>query len=347
MFFSDNFACQAGIRPTRWSLLGALLLLAPYVGAAATPFGQALPLRNQNPFLQIFGLPPVQTATLAAPGGMEYLLSLDLTNHADAGGNLSEELELDGESYFLGLSLRHRLSERFEIGADIPLVAHADGMLDNFIEGWHDLFGMSNSKRVGPANELRFQYARDGEVLYQQESRSAGLGDIQLNAAMMLNAPDANRWPALTLRSSIKLPSGDADDLHGSGAVDLAIGLYATDVFELWHHPLYFSAFGGILALGDGKVLPELQRNSVAFGGMLATWQATDRLGVIAQAAFQSSYFDSELEELGSESVQLVIGGEYRLPERGVLLSFGIVEDLFSNTTPDFALHFSIRNFSR
>ncbi|HNP36647.1 MAG TPA: DUF3187 family protein [Woeseiaceae bacterium] len=325
-----------------------LLLAALFVGLPVTAteldFSEGLPLRNQNPFLQVFGLPPIQTALLTADGQTRYQLSFDLVNHADAANNGSAELRLDGESYFLGFSLRHGLSQRLELGIDLPVVAHADGILDNFIESWHDVFGMSNSKRRGPANELGFLYAEDGNVLYQQYEPTTGLGDLQLSAALLLNEPGTNRWPAISLRTSIKLPTGDDKDLHGSGATDLALGLYATDSYTLWHRPIYVSGFVGVLALGDGKVLPDIQKSAVAYGGLLSNWQISTNLAAIVQLAIQSSYYDTALKEIGSESVQFAVGGEYRLPGNRLLLSFGIVEDLFSNTTPDFAVHLSIRN---
>ena len=62
----------------------------------------------------------------------------------------------------------------------------------------------------------------------------------------------------------------------------------------------------------------------------------------------QGSYFDSDLEELGGESLQLAVGADYRT-RGGALLRFAIVEDIAANAnaTPDFALHLSVRSGAR
>ena len=210
-------------------LLVMSLVASPVVASADETASPGFLLRNQNPFLQIFGLPPFQSAEIAMAGRYKYDLSLDIANHADAGDNAVEDFVIDGESYFLTLSLRRRVHDRLELGVDLPLVAHADGFLDNSIESWHDTFGMSNTKRRGPSNQLGFQYSRDGTVLYRLDSSSAGLGDIQLTAAMPLREPEGDDRRTVTLRSSIKLPTGDADELRGSGAADISVGLYVAD----------------------------------------------------------------------------------------------------------------------
>ena len=192
---------------TRVLLLTALVI-CPGIAAAEQAASPGFLLRNQNPFLQIFGLPPFQSAQLAAPESYKYDLSFDIANHADAGDNAVEDFVIDGESYFLTLSLRRRVKDRLELGIDLPLVAHADGFLDNAIESWHDTFGMSNTKRRGPSNELGFQYSRDGEILYQLDSPGTGIGDIQLTAAMPIRESRDDDPRSVTLRSSVKLPTG-------------------------------------------------------------------------------------------------------------------------------------------
>ncbi|NNF40683.1 MAG: DUF3187 family protein [Woeseiaceae bacterium] len=331
-------------RGTRWEALLLLCLVAfPGVASADAVSSPGFLLRNQNPFLQIFGLPPFQSAQLATPGRLKYDLSLDIANHADAGDNDVEDFAIDGESYFLTLSLRRRVLDRLELGVDLPLVAHADGFLDNTIESWHDTFGMSNTKRRGPSNQLGFEYSRDGNLLYQLDSATFGLGDIQISAAMPLRESQGDDRRSITLRSSIKLPTGDADELSGSGAADLSLGIYAADRRTFWRRDLELAGFAGALLLGDGDVLGGLQKSAVPFGGVSATWWAMHNLGISAQLYAQGKYFDSDLEELGGNSVQLAVGGEFRLPQRGLSLLLAVVEDVSANATTDFALHFSAR----
>ena len=227
---------------------------------------------------------------------------------------------------------------------DLPFVAHEEGLLDNAIENWHDALGMSNSKRKGPGNQLGFLYARDGTTLYEMNSPSSGLGDIQLSAALSIKEASNVDGTTISLRSSIKLPSGDYDDLHGSGATDFSLGAYASDTHTLFAHDVGVSGFVGGVLLGDGKVLANIQRSAVPFAGVAASWHATERLGLVAQLYAQGAYFDSDLEELGGETIQLAVGLNYRPLRRALLLKFAVVEDVTANATTDFGLHFAIRS---
>ena len=319
------------------------LLLCPWVTDAGQDFQPGFPLRNQNPFLQIFGLPPFQSATLVGTDTLEYDLSLDIANHADAGDAINERFVIDGETYFLSLSLRRRVGDRLELGVDVPVVSHADGFLDNAIENWHDVFGMSNSKRRGPANQLSFSYVGAGSIEYELDSPEYGLGDVQLTAAIPIREANEADDLAVALRAGIKLPTGDAESLLGSGAVDLSFGAYIDVTNTLWDRNLDISAFVGALILGEGDVLPEIQRGALPYGGIAATWHITHRLGITTQLSAQGAYFDSELEELGGNSLQLGVGGYYRLQDRASSLGFAIVEDLSANATTDFAVHISLR----
>jgi hypothetical protein len=305
------------------------------------PALQGFALRNHNPFLQIFGLPPLQSAALASAGPTKMVVSLDLANNADFGENDREDFLIDGESYFLTISLRRRMNNWLELGVDLPFVAHDGGFMDSAIINWHDAFGMSNTKRRGPDDQVQFLYERDGLTLYELSSGTSGIGNVQLSAAMPLRETNKDGY-AMAVRTSVKLPTGDSKDLLGSGAADLATGLYISDKKSLFNRPLGISGFAGVLLLGDGDVLPERQKNAVPFGGIAASWQVAERFTIITQLQAQGAYFESDIEELGGSTTQLGVGFSYRLRGSGRCLRFAVVEDVTADATTDFALHFAI-----
>ena len=321
-------------------LLIACALLFPLSSYADSQSDSGFALRNQNPFLHIFGLPTFQSATLAERGHNAWNLSFDLANHADSGETDIENFNIDGETYFLTVSMRYRVTDRLELGFDLPLVAHTDGVMDDMIEGWHDIFGMSNTKRRGPSNELAFLYQRDGVDLYRLDSSASGVGDLQLTAAIPIR-PGTDGRTELTVRSSLKLPTGDSDKLIGSGGTDFSVGLYAATGTTLFDRPLQLTGFVGGLTLGDGDIFPDLQEDVVAFGGAAATWRWTERFAVTAQLYGQTPYYDSDVEELGGSSMQLAVGADIALRNES-LLRLAVVEDVSANATTDFALHFSV-----
>jgi len=300
---------------------------------------QHLPLRNHNPFLQIFGLPQFQSGLLIEPGQSIARASFDIANHSDSGVAGSESVVIDGESYYLNLNWRYGWSDSVEIGIDVPVVSHNKGFLDNPVERWHDLFGLSNSKRDGPRNQLRFTYGQAGVPGFLLESAHTGLGDIRISAAYAFHKSDDG---GLALRSTLKLPSGDKDNLMGSGATDLAIGLYHTDNQLFSRTNLAASAFAGVLLLGNGEILSHLQKDTVGYGGLSTSWQLNNRFTISGQLYGQSAYYDSDLDEIGGSSIQFSLGGTYRPDNSRLAYSFGIVEDLFSDATTDVAFHFGV-----
>ena len=318
--------------------LPLLLVSAPLAAAGLDVFE----LRNQHPFLHVYGLPPLQQALLVEHGKPEYAVVLSIVNNAEIKDTETESVVLDGETYFTDIRLRRRVHERLEIGLDVPLVKHSQGALDRVIYDWHDFFGMSNSKRGEPHNQLDYAYENNGSVQQQIAASSFGVGDIQLSAAMPLVTGGASGSRHVSLRFSVKLPTGDSDDAHGSGALDAAIGAYAQDSASLFGRELSYLGFAGLLALGDGDVLAEQQKSAVPYGGLAATWHATGRFGITAQLQAQGAYIDSDLDELGGSSIQLTVGGVYRWPAHGVAVRFALVEDVISDATPDFGLYLGV-----
>ena len=317
-----------------------MLVLAAGVNAAAQENPtDAFPLRAHNPFLQVYGMPAFQTQAMVAPGGFDISLSYDVANDADDADRDLEVLVIDAETAVVNLSLRRRLGERFEFGLDVPWVRHSGGYLDRVIFDFHDLVGLSNSAREGPDDQFQLYFERNGLTLLDISTPVSGIGDIQLSAA--------TRIGRATLRAGVKAPTGSADKLTGSGAVDLSLGIYGGGTKTLFDRELDYSGFAGVLKLGNGDVLPDLQRSVVPYGGGILRWHATGRLSLATQIYIQGPYFDANLDELGGTTFQLAFGGDYRLPQSGWLFRFAIAEDVAAGAAPDFALHLSVRRFVR
>jgi len=295
----------------------------------------AFPLRNYNPFLQVFGLPKFQTAELVRPDGFDFAVSYDIANDADDADLPSGELLIDGEMQIISLSLRHRVFERMEIGIDVPYVSHSGGSLDSVIKDWHNLLGHSNGMRDGPNDQLHHRYAQGGITYYELLAPTSGIGDVQLSGAYAMQH--------VTFRAGVKLPTGDPDELTGSGAADFSLGIYANRTTTFFDRALDYSGFLGVLVLGDGDVMPEFQESTVPYGGLALRWHATERLSLSTQLSVQGPYFDIDIDEVGGSTIQLGIGGDYRFKRS--LIRLAIVEDIAAGAAPDFALHLSIRSF--
>ena len=330
-------------RPRRNFAAGLAALVLPCAAAATAAGQEPWPaLRNHNPFLQVFGLPAFEPGAPVPRGETRYAVDLDLANHADSGSTPAESVVLDGESHYLTLAWRHGISDRLVLGVDVPFVRHSGGFLDAAVESWHDFWGLTNSQRSGPRDRLSLRYANQDRAGFALASPTGGLGDIRLNANFPLWG-DSAAGRRFGMQAGLKLPTGDASELLGSGAVDYSLAFHASDATLVSRPAIALSAAVGVLFLGSGDVLSGMQREAVAFGGLAAAWQASDGLDLVLALQAQGPYYDSALEEIGGNSIQLSVGGLFRLPWRGTSLSVGIMEDLYDNATTDVAFKVGFR----
>ena len=324
------------------------ILLAAFLLPAQTTFagtGDAtwFYLRNYNPFLQVNGSAPFQPARLVDDEADGFLINLEIANNADSDEEPDELVVLDGESYFLTFAYRHRATDWLELGLDLPFGAHTSGSLDPAIKNWHSILGISNTKREGATNQLQFQYSGLAAADIDLRDSSSGLRDILVSAAVPLRQNSTSGQTSLAVRLTAKLATGDESTLLGSGASDYSIGLHGDTIKLVRGKALALTGFAGLTLLGDGGVLDGIRRDQLAYAGAGVSWPLTDRLNVVSQLHYQQSYYDTDLEELGGKTLQLAVGGTYRSSRWPLTFTFGVVEDLFGDATPDVVLHAGIR----
>lgn len=333
----------AGLKKMLSLCLGVLLLAPGFLYAAdmeITPFKTT----NQSPLLMIQPLPAESSAAIAPPGKFASALTFDLASNYTASSTNSETILLDGESYRWTLATRYGLTDRLEVGIEIPWIVSSGGFLDSFIIDWHDMFGLPQGGRdTAPKNQLHYNYAQSGEQKLRLDSSSSGLGDIVLTGAMKLyEVKTAALHDALALRATVKLPTGDSDKLHGSGALGGTVSLCGSaNHFTEWGALGLFGSLGGMLT-AKGDVLKDQQESAAAFATLglgigPAPW-ISFKLQLNANTPL---YKDSSLTELSKSAVMLVMGGALQLPG-DYRLDIGVSEDIAVATAPDVAVHLGL-----
>jgi Protein of unknown function (DUF3187) len=329
----------------------AILYLAHLVLLICTPLTghpfDILPFhtQNQSPVVQIFGLPAISDSRILPAGGKELSLVLDIANNYVDDSARNERITLDGETYRLNLVGRFGIGNGLELGLEIPYVFQSGGFLDGFIENYHNTFGLPQGGRdQAPKDRLLFNYQRNGANLFRIDQSNSGLGDIRLTAGFQLYRDDTESPRALALRASLKVPTGDSDELHGSGSTDLAFWLTGSQGWKTTAGYWEIFGGGGILGMTKGNVLPDQQQNAVAFGSLGAGWQPLSWLTLKVQFDGNTAFYkDSDLVELSSGSVQIVMGGTLHFSDR-TALDIGVSEDLAVNTAPDVVFHLALRH---
>ena len=305
-----------------------------------TPFQTA----NRSPLVQVFGLPPIESAMVLGSSRSEGRLSLDIANNFVNKSNAHESLLLDGESYRLSLLIRYGLGNNFEAGMELPFVGQGGGVFDSFIEGWHDFFGLpQGGRKDSPRNRLLYRYAKDGTVRLNVDDSGFGLGDIRLTGGYQLYHDGTPHPRAVALRGSLKLPTGSSGQLHGSGSTDTALWLTASDDYGMpIGHITLMGAAGG-MAMSRGDVITDQQRPVVGFASLGLGWAPSDWIAFIFQCYGHTPFYQgSSLDSLSASSLQLHSGGTLRLPG-AVLLDIAVSEDIAVDTAPDVTLHISLR----
>lgn len=321
-----------------WSGLLVLGLGASADAALLAPFASS----NQNPLVAVYGLPAAGPAKVLEPGRGRIELRSLLASSASRSQASSESVLLDGETTRVTLALDYGLQENLEVGVEVPYLFHQNGFLDDLIMDWHDFFHLPQGDRVAlPRDRLDYRYQRNGASLLEVEDETSGLGDLRLVGALQLwQETSGDSEQHLALRASLKLPTGDAAKLTGSGSTDLALWLSGS--LQRPAHKWGLFGAAGALFLSEGDLLPAQQRRIVPFATFGGGWQPWQRLALKLQFdAHGSFYSDSTLREL-SQSVQLVMGGTLRLAAATELdLSFS--EDLLVESAPDIVFQLALR----
>jgi hypothetical protein len=301
--------------------------------------------RNQSPFIQIYGLPFPGDASLTPPGAGDFMLAFDLASNCVVDSAAREKLIIDGETYRTTVAGRYGIARDLEAGVEIPYIVQGGGFLDAFIENYHDAFGFSQGDRKQvPRNRLLYRYERDGADRINVDSSGSGVGDIRLTAAYQLYRNSSESPTMLVLRAGLKLPTGDTDQLHGSGSTDLALWLSASKEYSTGFGPWTVFGAAGVLGMTDGKILEDQQRNLVEFGTIGIGWRPLGWFGLKAQINGHTSFFkDSDLVTLNGNSAQLVVGGTFAVSER-TTIDIGISEDIVIKTSPDVVFHLAVQS---
>lgn len=300
---------------------------------------------NQNPLVQIYGLPAAENAVVQPAGRGWGLLAFDIANSDVDDENARERLLLDGESERSTLAFRYGVAENLELGFDLPLVAYNGGIFDGFIKNWHRFFGLPQGNRlVSPDDRLLFRYERDGEERLRMDDATFRMGDVRLGGAWQLYHDRSVNSRALALRASVKLPTGSSSRLTGSGSTDLALWLTGCDDYQLsgrWGHATLFGALGG-MGLTDGDVLNGQQENLVGFGTVGGGWSPRDFIAFKVQFSGHTAFYkESDLKELTSPAMQLLFGGTLAFTP-STTLDIALSEDIIVGASPDVALHLGL-----
>ena len=326
----------------RLLLVGAVLgWLGPVGAREAETAPRPLPIADQSPTAAVHGLPRATGYTVVASGEWRAGLRLDYTSHYTEQSAPAETLLFDGETTRAALVFRRGFADRWQATIEIPFVAHSGGFADSFIDDFHDTFGFADGGRArAPRDRQRFRYARDGRLALDVDDSPSGVGDLRLGLKRRLAG--VGDWGA-AIAGELKLPTGDAERLTGSGGTDLAV--WAT-IGNNQHGTSRWRLLAGAggLHTGRGDVLDDQRVDNVAFGWASIGYALSPAWVAQAQVNLHGAlYEDTGLEALDGTAVQGALGLDWQVTAAS-RLTLGLVEDLNTGASPDVSLSLGLEH---
>ncbi len=203
------------------------------------------------------------------------------------------------------LRFSYGITHHFEVGLELPFLSFSGGFLDSFVQGFHNTFGFPNGGRNLVSNG-RFSYrvTRDGATLYQVRSSPFQPSDLVLTQKLSI-LDETIGVPAMTARTSIKLPTGSTSDGTGSGRPDFGFSLLAEKSYKRLHS---YSQIGFLVLGGDEKLSPILRKGASLFSQAFE-FNLLEHLSFVGQVDVVSSIFKhSTIAEVSEAAVDLTFG---------------------------------------
>ncbi len=324
------------LRTRHRQLRAGAVTLALALGPALTS-AEPFQIRDQNPLLAGFELPPALPAQWGEDGEWRFDAQFHWGSTAVVQSGTRETLIVDAETQELRLSIGRALPNGYFVQGELPYRRTRAGILDDFIDGWHDTFGLPEGARpLLPTDALQIAYRYDEATLIDVRSPREGFGDLTLRLGKRISAAPLTAW------LGVKLPTGDADRLTGSGSFDASAALAFESSFA--ERYTVFAQIGASY-LGDGDHWSQRQRNFVGSGMLGLSARAFGKLTLALQLDAHTAVFDSD-EDLLGEVAMLSIGGNYGFAD-GWDFSFAVVEDLAAESTADVVFVFALRRTLR
>jgi Protein of unknown function (DUF3187) len=252
-----------------------------------------------------------------------------------------EFFDIDAELWRTSFAGAYGVSDSFSMGFEIPFLAFSGGFLDQFIDDFHGFFGFPNGGR-DLVSDYRLTYIfRKENASYKPKPTPFGIGDIVFwNKLQVLQ--ESMFMPALSLKISLKLPTGSPDSATGSGTPDAAVSAYLEKSYKRFHS---YTHFGAIAMGGMEKLNSVLKIGQLSFGQAFEI-NVTEFLSFVGQLKGNTPLFKNiKADEFAWPVLDLSFGftGNVPVTKQGLKIhyEFAFVEDiLFGGPTVDFSVFF-------
>ncbi len=256
-------------------------------------------------------------------------------------------IRTDVETYLYTFDFQYGITHWLTAGIRIPIIQHWSGIMDPYIQSFHRTFRSPNGGREYYEDNQINVYLFDNDTNDYKiniRSSSAGIGDVVLKTQFKIFQTE-NKVFGLGAVLALKLPTGNAGKLRGSGSLDFGGGvLVEFALFRWWiFYVNFFYSFNGNYK-GDNGFNMKLV-NRWQFTGA-SEWIISNKSSLIFQyTTFNSAWANLRIYRVSGIGIQAFLGFKYRI-SKNFTFQFYIMEDFEPWTTSDivfnFGFHFKI-----
>lgn len=302
--------------------------------AGAEGFGP-FPVRNFQALDQLVLAMPGERAAVQRKG--DFDIRLEAANTASIARDQEEQADvtMKFETVRAGLFLRYGLTDRLEIGAEVPGYHRYRGFMEEPILGVErGTTGISPARKALRETAYAFNISNGGRTLFQGAKGATGLGDISFYGKYQL-LKETSTLPALSVRVGVKAPTGDTDQVFGSGHPDAGVGLALDKTFATgW---IVYVNLNGVFPTGQ---IAGLDLQPVISGLVAVEYLWTENFSITAQFDYFSPPFHGTGTRVLDKGVtESVIGVSYRLLPGLLWQVYGVENlDFITGSAADFTL---------
>jgi hypothetical protein len=232
------------------------------------------------------------------------------------------------------------VSPTTDVEVELPVVYASSGFLDAFIENWHAAFGLPNGGREEREQDQYDMYVeKDGQRLYVLDADGPAFGDVPIVVTQRVLS-EYEAGISLDLRGGVELPTGSEPHGIGNGGLDWGGGALVEKSIQRF--TLSAGAYFVDAATPDSfaSADAEIAEQRYLHAGLEYRWN--DRVSVIAGLRSSTpATRDVTIEEVNANVLELDLGFVFEDPGTNRRLSFGLTEDLISESGPDFTVFFA------
>jgi hypothetical protein len=282
----------------------------------------------------ILGMPGERAAVIPK-GALDLRVELAETSTLFDDTTPPITVKMNMEQLRSGLFVRYGLTDRLELGMEIPVLYRYRGFLEGAIKEVERVTsGLAPLRQSRQDADFAYRVTRGGQTLMFGNAMDLGLGDITLFGKYQV-LTESEDLPTVSIRLAVKTPSGDSGRFFGSGHTDVGAGLAVEK--KLSPHWIVHANLNGIFPTGS---ISGLSLQPAMSGIVAGEYLWTPKVSLVAQFDYYSSPFHGTGSPVLDNGVtELAIGFNYLLRENLVWQVYGIENlDFIRKSAADFTL---------